>query len=284
MGQNPERPPNGMIFILTPSLENITVNLAKTLILFIVATVSMSQTTYAFDHTHPLWNATLKKYLDSNSMFQYGKLKSDLKVEGSQHSFPKYLDMIKKLKGSTFQAWNKSEQMAFLINAYNALTVELILSKYPIESIKNLGSLFSSPWKKDFFSILDNKAKTLDQIEHEILRPNYRDYRIHAAVNCASISCPVLRPEAYEGSKLNSQLDEQMKIWINDKSRNQISNTKKVKISKIFDWYKDDFEDWGKGVVNVLRKYSTSPIADKDIDIDYLKYNWNLNDSMPIKK
>lgn len=110
-----------------------------------------------------------------------------------------------------FDQWSTRQQLAFLINAYNAWTVELILEKWPdIDSIKDLGGIFSSPWRKEFISLLGEK-RSLDNIEHDLIRGSgrYQDPRIHFAVNCASIGCPALRAEAYTGAKINQQLDQQ---------------------------------------------------------------------------
>ncbi|MCB0363217.1 MAG: DUF547 domain-containing protein, partial [Bdellovibrionales bacterium] len=180
------------------------------------------------------------------------------------------------------EKWDSKQKMAFLINAYNALTVKLILDHYPVKSIKKIGSFFSNPCKLEFFKLLDGKISSLDPIEHVWLRPKYKDYRIHAAVNCASISCPQLRNEAFIAERLEEQLNEQMGLWLQDKNRNEIEiKDKTFRASKIFDWYKDDFQSWGGGIWNVLKKHLKSSKLPQDIDsfeIDYLEYNWDLNE------
>lgn len=160
----------------------------------------------------------------------------------------RYLNSLAKVKQSTFDSWSEAEQLAFLINAYNAYTIDLILTEYPeIDSIRDLGGFFSSPWKKEIAPLL-GKTRTLDEIEHELIRgqnkqnKGYNEPRIHFAVNCASIGCPALREEAYVGAKLDSQLDAQTKRFLADTSRNRMDGNI-LKLSRIFDWYREDFEN-----------------------------------------
>ena len=236
---------------------------------------------FSFDHSHMIWTKTLKEYQNSVGLVNYKKLKKDTEKSKS-HSFLLYLKSLEDVKYDNYKKFSDKEKMAFLINAYNAFTFKLIVDKYPVKSIRDIGSLFTKPWDVEFFSLLGGKIKSLDPIEHKWLRPEFKDFRIHAAVNCASISCPPLRSEAFTADKLDAQLEEQMKVWIADKSRNEFNHGKKIwKVSKIFDWYESDFEDWGKGVKNTVNKYLPKPLnkkALKEIDLDHLKYDWNLNE------
>lgn len=193
---------------------------------------------YGFDHGHVQWTQVLKKYQDKSGFIHYRQLKADM--ASPTHPLEAYLKDVQSVPLAEFEKWQDNQKKAFLINAYNALTVKLILDNYPVKSIKKIGGLFSKPWRIEFFSLLDGKIKALDPIEHEWLRPKYKDFRIHAAVNCASFSCPPLRNEAFTSDKLDAQLDSQMKSWLADSGRNRISKHK-FEISKIFDWYKDDF-------------------------------------------
>lgn len=241
-----------------------------------------TQNLFSFDHSHALWSKVLKEYQTNKGLIQYKKLKKDSSTR-AEHEFNRYLKDLSAVTFKEYEAYNKEQKMSFLINAYNAFTFKLIVDNYPVKSIKDLGSFFKKPWSIEFFSILDGKIKSLDPIEHEWLRPHFKDYRIHAAVNCASISCPPLRNEAFVPERLSKQLDHQMKQWIADPTRNKVnSKNKEWKVSKIFDWYEDDFENWGNGVETVINKYSSSPISKKaleEIDIDYMKYNWGLNEA-----
>ena len=189
-----------------------------------------------------------------------------------------------------FQAQPRAEQMAFLINAYNGFTVELILTQYPhLRSIKDLGSLLQSPWKRKFFQLL-GEDRHLDWIEHEQLRPLYAEPRIHAAVNCASIGCPALRDEAFTASKLDAQLEDGMKRFMADRSRNRVANGR-LEVSRIFQWFKDDFEK-GHGGLNRLEdlfaryaaQLSDQPteqaqLRARSLRIAHLDYDWSLNDA-----
>ena len=208
-----------------------------------------------------------------------------------------YLAQLAKVKQSTFDSWSENKQLAFLINAYNAYTIELILTEYPdIDSIRDLGSFFSSPWKKEIAPLL-GENRTLDEIEHELIRGTnqsskiYNEPRIHFAVNCASVGCPALREEAYTGDKLDEQLEAQTKRFLADASRNKMSDNT-LHLSKIFDWYREDFDrengSWrGTSTLNAfillykdamqLTEAQVSALKNDTADIEYLDYDWALN-------
>lgn len=171
------------------------------------------------------------------------------------------------------------QQFAFYINAYNAWTIKLILSGYPgINSIKELGSLFKSPWKKKICRI-DGKVISLDDIEHGILMPTFKDPRIHFAVNCASKSCPPLRSEPYEGDRLDEQLVEMTEAFINDLQKNSIRNNT-LYVSRIFKWYGEDFDN---DLIGFFFKYAKGDLRQKlgndktKLMVKYLDYDWSLN-------
>ena len=235
----------------------------------------------AFDKTHASWTALLSQYQTADGRVKYAQLKKD--ATAATHPFNLYLKEVQAIKMAEYKTWPKGDQMAFLINSYNALTIKLIVDNYPVTSIKKIGGVFSKPWGIEFFSLLDDSIKALDPIEHKTLRPQFKDFRIHGAVNCASASCPPLRHEAFVGDRLDVQLDEQMRVWLADTSRNQFDGkTGELKISKIFDWYKDDFENWGGGVKTVLKKYapaSAQAAFAKNGEISYLEYDWSLNEA-----
>lgn len=172
-----------------------------------------------------------------------------------------------------------NHRFAFYINAYNAWTIKLILSAYPeISSIKELGSLFKSPWEKEICRI-DGKKMSLDDIEHGILRPHFKDTRIHFAVNCASKSCPPLRSEPYEGDRLEEQLDEMTEAFINDPQNNSIKNNT-LYVSRIFKWYGEDFDN---DLIGFFFKYAKGDLRQKlgndktKLMVKYLDYDWSLN-------
>ena len=152
-----------------------------------------------------------------------------------------YLASLSKVDEKEFRSWPREEQMAFLINAYNAFTVEKILTRYPdIGSIWDFGKVFGNPFKDEFFTLLGRKM-SLDAIEHGTLRKSYREPRVHYALNCASVGCPMLREEAYVAARLERQLEEQAVRFLSDRSRNRFRDGR-LEVSKIFDWFKEDFE------------------------------------------
>ncbi|VFQ45919.1 DUF547 domain-containing protein [Desulfoluna butyratoxydans] len=174
---------------------------------------------------------------------------------------------------------SREEAMAFWINMYNAWTLKLILTKYPeIESIKDLGSVFSSPWKKEFVKI-GGKTLTLNEIEHAILREKYQDPRIHFAVNCASRSCPPLLAEAYLGDTLDAQLDAATIDFINNSANTRVEGNRLV-VSRIFKWYKEDF---GDDIAAYIGRYAEGPLkaamaqAQGDLKVSFMAYDWSLN-------
>jgi len=177
----------------------------------------------------------------------------------------------------------RAEQLAFWINAYNALAIDLVLRHYPVESIRDIGSFIWPVWKKEAGRI-GGRAYSLGEIEHEILRP-MGEPRIHGAIVCASISCPDLRREPYLGDRLDAQLDDNMRAWLAhpdkglsiDRSRNAVT------LSPIFEWFEDDFAVLG-GVMAVAVRYA--PVGDRtwleahggEADVAYFDYDWKLND------
>lgn len=174
---------------------------------------------------------------------------------------------------------SRNEAMAFWINMYNAWTLKLILTKYPdVDSIKDLGSVFSSPWKKRFVKI-GGKTLTLGEIEHEILRKQFKDPRIHFAINCASRSCPPLLPEAYRADTLDAQLDGATQAFINNNA-NTLIDGKRLSVSRIFKWYQEDFDN---DIPGYIRKYASGPLKQalknqKDsVDVVFMDYDWSLN-------
>ncbi len=203
-----------------------------------------------------------------------------------------YTASLSSVSEAQFQKFNKLERRAFLINAYNAFTLQLILTKYPdLKSIKDLGSFFSSPWKQEFVPLL-GKTRSLDEIEHVLLRgaDDYDDPRIHFAVNCASIGCPALRPEAFVAERLDVQLLDQTQRFLRDRDRNRYSaDAKTLELSMIFKWYAGDFERGFLGANSVaefvagyagsiaLTPEQLAQLKAGAVEIDYTDYNWELN-------
>lgn len=249
--------------------------------------------TGAFDHSHGAWTVLLKKHVrlvdgGSASNVRYAGMAAE------RAALKSYLANLSAVSAKDFAAFSRGQQMAFLINAYNAFTVELILTRYPkLESIKDLGSLFQSPWKPKFVPLLGT-SMSLDEIEHENLRARgrYDDPRVHFAVNCASIGCPALREEAFVAERLDSQLDEQAQRFMSDRTRNRWNaQAERLEVSKIFDWFGEDFRGGHRGITsaNVFYARYADQLADKPesrarlrslkFDVSYLDYDWKLNDA-----
>lgn len=238
------------------------------------------------------WDKLLKKHVQWNT----AGVASTISYKGMQTDraeLKKVLDGFSALSKADYEKLKKEEKLAFLINAYNAYTVELILTKYPdLKSIRDIGSLVTKTWRIKFFNLL-GEERHLDNVEHDMIRAPgaFDDPRIHMAVVCASIGCPALRPEAFTGANLEASLEDGVKRFLKDKTRNRFNaTTGKLEVSKIFDWYKSDFEKGFKGVASreqFFGKYADVLAADaagqqavKDgkASISYLEYDWSLND------
>ena len=221
---------------------------------------------------HKIWDELLKKYVNEEGFIDYKGIISE------KDKFEKYLDLLSNNAPSN--NWNENEKLAYWINAYNAFTVKLIVDNYPLESIKDLNPILNIPtvytvWTKKWFKIGDEDF-SLDKIEHDILRKEFKEPRIHFVINCASFSCPVLRPEAFKAEKIETQLVEQTKAFINDPDRNRTTKDK-LELSKIFSWFDGDFKE-GQTLIQFLNKYSKVKIS-KSADIDFMDYEWSLNDA-----
>lgn len=237
------------------------------------AVLLFSSGAHAFEHAR--WDALLKKHvvlLDGGkaSRLDYAG------VAAEREALRAYLSGVSAVREAEFNAWPKPEQMAFLINAYNAYTVEKILTRYPqIRSIWDFGKLFGNPFRDEFFSLLGART-SLDGIEHGVLRKRYAEPRVHYALNCASVGCPMLREEAYSAARLDSQLEEQAVRFLSDRSRNRYRDGR-LEVSKIFDWYREDFEPRAQ----YFQRYAAVLGMPRGAapGLAFLDYDWSLNDS-----
>lgn len=235
---------------------------------FIVAGSPMAGWTMAAVD-HGLFGELLKKYVHDGKV-DYAGFKAE------EDKLDRYLQHLEGVQPGELP---RNEQLAFYINAYNAYTIKLVLTGYPnIKSIKDLGTLWRSPWKKEFVR-LEGRTMTLDDIEHGIIRPRFQDPRIHFAVNCAARSCPPLLSEPYGGDTLDRQLDGVATAFVNDPDRNHLKENT-LHVSKIFDWYDDDFKE---GIVAFFIQYGSSDLRSRikgigdRIKVQYLPYDWTLN-------
>lgn len=215
----------------------------------------------AINIDHSAWTALLQKHVNEEGSVDYKGFQKDRKELNS------YLKMLSE--NPPGDQWSVQELLAYYINTYNAYTVELILDNYPIKSIKDI----SSPWTKSFIPVGDTKM-SLAGIENSLLK-KMNEPRFHFAINCASISCPKLRREAFTASKINEQLDAAAWEFINS-DKNEISS-ESAKVSSIFDWYGKDFTRNGKNIGEYLNQYSKVKI-NEGANISFMDYDWNLND------
>ena len=223
-----------------------------------------------FDHTHAGLTHVLKKHV-SKGWVNYTALRKD------REELDSYLKSLQAVSKEDFQAWSDPQKIAFWINAYNAYTLKLIIDNDPVKSIKDLGSFFKSVFGKDFIPLnnLFGEIVDLNDIEHGTLRKNFSEPRIHFALVCASISCPALRSEAYIAKDLDEQLDKQARTFLTDFEKNRYdrkSNT--LYLSKIFYWFKEDFQKASRTVQKYVALYLEIP---PDVRIEYLEYDWSLN-------
>jgi hypothetical protein len=246
-----------------------------------------AQPARAFDHAHGEWTALLARHvtvLDGGeaSRLSYAGMARD------RARLRAYLDALSAVTGAEFAGWTRPRRLAFLLNAYNAFTVEKVLTRYPgLRSIRDFGRVFGNPWKDRFFRLL-GRAESLDGIEHGLIRrPGaFDEPRIHFAANCASVGCPMLREEAYVAERLDAQLEDQVRRFLSDRSRNRISGDA-LEISRIFDWYAADFAAGG-GVSAWLASRAEwlsltaaeqAALRAGQLKIAFLPYDWALNDA-----
>lgn len=248
---------------------------------FIPALIPAQVSAAPFDHQHRLWDQLLQQHVywlpDGHaSQFDYRAV-----MEGeSRASLDRYLAQLSQVAEGDYRRWSKPQQLAFLINAYNAYTVQLVLSKYPhLESIRELGSFIRPVWKKRFF-ILRGKQRSLDELEHKLIRAEFNEPRVHFALNCASVGCPALGDSAYTADKLEPMLEQATRRFLSDHRRNRYSPAQQqLSLSRIFDWYEEDFLP---SVPRWLGRYATElggseqqvTAAEKP---EYLPYDWSLN-------
>ena len=210
---------------------------------------------------HSSWNLLLQKHVSEEGNVNYKGFKTDRSALN---------DYIKTLSENVpTDDWSSKEKLAYWINTYNALTVDLIVQNYPIKSIKDI----KDPWKQRLWK-LGNKWYDLDEIEHQIIR-KMGEPRIHFALVCAAKSCPKLYNKAFTADNLEESLSELTREFLSDTSKNEISENR-LKLSKIFKWFAKDFKENGT-LIDFLNLYSDVTIA-QNAKISYTTYNWELNE------
>jgi len=220
----------------------------------------------SIDPDHGLLTAVLQDYV-AEGMVDYKSIRADQR-------FDQYLAYLSET--NPYEIKDESERLAFWINAYNASTIKLVIDHYPVESIRDIKQGSKGPWDIVWINI-GGKQYSLNHIEHEIIRKEFDEPRIHMALVCAATSCPPLRSEAYEGSKLEQQLSENAKRFLSDREKNRYdAETSTLYLSEIFSWYGDDFnKKYGSAAAFALSVMGRNDV--KPSVVQYLSYDWRLN-------
>ena len=231
---------------------------------------------------HQTWTEVLATHVRGDA-FDYKALKKDTS------KLDAYLRSLEAVKPEEFAKWPRNERFAFWIDAYNAYTVKRVVDGYPIASIKDLGDEKVSVWDREFVPLgalapdLKKSKLTLNDIENKILRPVFKDARVHAAINCASEGCPPIQSAAFTGEKLDDQLDRAVRGWLSDPKRNRFdSKRNEIEVSQVFEWFQDDFVRDAKSVQAWIAKYAPAGqewiAGAKELRVRHLDYSWVLNE------
>ena len=266
----------------------------KTLILLCALSTSFAAAAAAaeFDHTHAAWDKVLKRFVDDDGMVNYRKLKHDRTA-----GLDAYLKALAEIPEAELKDWSRAQLLALYINAYNAYTVKAILDHYPIEATgvsrlrfpNNSIRQIDGVWKKHKHVVAGQRL-TLDAMEHKKLREQLQEPRIHFAIVCASIGCPKLARHAFTADALDKQLDAATRRFVNDRAKVRLDRGDGVlHLSRIFKWFSGDFKDTpdadeydGNGVIAFVARYrpkaDAAILRSRDIDVEYLDYDWSLNE------
>ena len=251
--------------------------------MFLVSLALALATLPGFDQNHARLTEVLAAHINGD-VVEYKAIKEE------RDGLDAYLASLETVMPEEFASWSRAQQFAFWIDAYNAFTVKRVVDAYPIASIQDLGDGKEKVWDQKFiplgrlFSEVGGNDLSLNDIENRILRPKFKDARVHAAINCASRSCPPLLATAFVADKLDGQLDAQVERWLGDPSRNRFdAKAKKIVVSKIFDWFKDDFaRDAGSVEAWIAARAPEKERAwlssAKGVAIEFQDYSWRLND------
>jgi len=223
------------------------------------------------------YDALLKKYVNADGLVNYAGMATE------RAALDKYTTQLAAISPATYATWNDAEKMAMWINAYNAYTLASILDAYPIKRTsfahpKNSIRQIKGVWKTKQWPVMGSRI-TLDDMEHQRLRKDWKEPRIHMAIVCASIGCPSLRPEAFRGAKLETQLAEQTRAFFADKQHFSVDTKRKtVNLSKLFEWFGGDFGDVATFAAPYVDPTTASFLKAGGFKTSYLKYDWRLNE------
>ncbi|WP_306644169.1 DUF547 domain-containing protein [Sanyastnella coralliicola] len=211
------------------------------------------------DEMTVIWDRVLKRHVTTDGRVDYAGIKVD-------KEFSQVVSLFQKqIPDGT---WTKNESLAYWMNAYNVFAIKLVVDHYPVKSINDI----DNPWKQKTIKIA-GKSYSLDQIENEIIRPTFKDARIHFGINCASESCPPISRTAFTGTNVNSELDRLARAFMKDTKRNKFQGSS-AQVSKIFEWFSVDFEKEG-GVIAFMKKHGAN--IENGANLSYLDYDWSLN-------
>jgi hypothetical protein len=231
----------------------------------------------ALDGEHAAWTSLLRSHV-AGGLVDYAGLKREA------GALDDYLRSLESVERAELEGWPRADQLAFWINAYNAYTLKLVLDRYPLRSIRSIGFLPGSAFKRRFIPLqrVAGGKLSLDDIEHRILRERFEEPRIHFAIVCASRSCPVLRDEAYRGSVLDAQLDDAARTFLRDPARNRYDPASRtLSLSRIFEWFRGDFEGAAGTIPAFVERYADERTAEElrrgGVRVEFLEYDWALN-------
>lgn len=249
------------------------------LILFLVFTLgsaSFGAGASPFDPNHPQWRTVLGRFV-TNGAVNYAGLKRE------PADLDAYLDRLAAIPAAEFAQWPRAERLALLLNLYNAQTLRLIVDHYPLRSIRNIGVLPGAAWKRSIVR-WGGKTLSLDQLEHEMIRPGFNEPRVHFALVCAAKGCPPLRAEPYVAAKLDAQLDDQARTFLGTNAKNRFDAKVGVLwLSPIFDWYGKDFGADSAGIVRFVTPFLPADARNDvnraaKVEVRFTDYDWSLND------
>jgi len=240
----------------------------------------------AFDHSHGALTKVLSEHVRGDRV-------DYLELQKQRTGLDAYLASLEAVGRAEFEDWSREQRFAFWIDTYNAYTLALVIDHYPLTSIRKIGKPKQSVWDLPFVPLhalhpdlqrVEHGPLSLNQIEHEILRTGFQDARVHAAINSASRGCPSMRAEAFVPEHLDEQLDAVVRTWLADPTRNRFDEKERtLHLSKIFDWFVDDFARDGESVAGWVARYAPKKAgawlaAEGKVKLRYLEYSWELND------
>lgn len=255
-----------------PSLRSAG-NLLRLGLFFAVALLARAGET--FDASHQAFARVLSARV-SQGKVDYAGLKA------APEALDSYLAALSAVPEADFKTWPGPARLAFLLNLYNATTLKLIADRYPIASIKKAGGLLKGPWSLPVVHVW-GRVLTLDDLEHQVIRAQHKDARMHFALVCAAVSCPPLRGEPYVAEKLSAQLDDQGRTFLRQPAKNRVDDAAGVLwLSPIFKWYADDFTADGKTVPGFVASFFAETDAARiragGLKVKFTDYDWALND------